>query len=103
MDAPQEVVSALFLSRCLERFYANADRVAVIEHLPDRAVLAGRVAALQHDQYAMLARVIQQIVEFGELFFQRIGQFLDARAHDTARRLCRNAPELNTARRRGRL
>ena len=51
VDAPEEVVRELGRRRRLERLDVAALRIQTGEHAPDRAVLARRVEALQHEQH----------------------------------------------------
>ena len=55
MNPPQIVMGPLNLGRNAERLHRHAQRPARIEHGAHRAILAGTVNALQHDQQRPLA------------------------------------------------
>jgi hypothetical protein len=64
VHAPQEVVRARSSSLgALNATHAGAERVEAAHHVLDRAVLAGGVAALQHDQEAALAAGEQALLQ----------------------------------------
>jgi hypothetical protein len=63
VDAPQEVVLALFLGRCLERGHDAALGVEAAHHVADRAVLAAGVHGLQDDQERAPVFGIEQVLQ----------------------------------------
>jgi hypothetical protein len=63
MDPPQKIVGPLDLAGRLERVHAGAERIEAAHDVFDRAVLAGGVAALQHDQEAALATGVEALLE----------------------------------------
>ena len=71
MDAPEEVVRGLGRRRHLERLHVAALRIEAGEHAPDRAVLARRVEALQHEQHRAGALGVEPPVQDAEPIGQR--------------------------------
>ena len=76
MDAPEEVMSKLGGGRLLEARDAHALRVDRPEHVLDRAVLAGRVHRLQHDQDRVLVLGVEESLLVGELLEIMLGLLL---------------------------
>ena len=75
MYAPEKVVRPFFLRRHLERLDVALLDVAELEDLPDRAVLAAGVAALQDDEQPVGARVGEQVLELGQLLSELLDPF----------------------------
>ena len=67
VDAPQVIVRALLVGRCLPADGANAERAHLAEHAADRAVLAAGVGALQDDQHLEATVGVEQVLEVVEL------------------------------------
>ena len=62
MRAPQEIVRQFLFARAAERRNHDAERPGGIEHRADRAVLAGGVGALQHDQECALTFRVEPVL-----------------------------------------
>ena len=79
-DAPEEIVGQLVDAGLLERGDLAALRIEALHHVADRAVLAGGVHALQHQQQraAVLGvEPVAQVVQFGDVFVEfGLGLFL---------------------------
>ena len=67
MHAPEKIVRELDGRRRLERHDMQAERIDFVKHRADRAVLAARVHALQHQQHAAFALRVQTFLQVVEL------------------------------------
>ena len=65
-DAPEEVVGQLVDAGLLERGDLAALRIEAPHHVADRAVLAGGVHALQHQQQRAAVLGIEPVAEVGQ-------------------------------------
>ena len=73
IDAPKEIVGKLFDAGLLERRHLAALRIEALHHVADRAVLAGRVHALQHQQQRAAAfgvKPVAEVVELGDVLIE---------------------------------
>jgi len=61
--APQEIVGQLLFAGTAERRHGDADRANFLEHVPDGAILAGGVDALQDDEKSPLSLGVQPILQ----------------------------------------
>ena len=66
MDPPQVVVGELLGARHLERGHRAALRVERLHDLVDRAVLAGGIDALEHDEHGALGLRPEPVLELGQ-------------------------------------
>ena len=66
MNPPQEIVVKLLDAGLLERRDLAALRIEAFHHVADRAVLAGRVHALQHHQQRAAVLGVEPIAEVAE-------------------------------------
>ena len=93
MHAPEEIVLALFGGRHAERHHLHAARIERAHHLLDRAVLAGRVPALQHDQHRVQLRAPHHVLQVEELVAQAVKALLRLLARHVIGRLGRDVVE----------
>ena len=66
VHAPEEVVGELGLGRLLEAGDGGALRVHRGHHVPDGAVLAGGVDALEHDEQRVLLLGVEPVLQLGQ-------------------------------------
>src|SRR5262245_18763931 len=63
VNAPQEIMRQLFLGRGSEAYCTHAQWIHLAKYVPDGAILAGRVHALQHDQDTTLRFRVQKLLQ----------------------------------------
>src|SRR6266446_7763125 len=68
MDAPEEIVRGFLFARLLESEDERPLRVHSAEHMPNDAVLAGRVERLQHDKKGLAAVRVKQVLQLVHAF-----------------------------------
>ena len=77
----------LLLRGRLERHHVHAHRVHPRQHVPDRAVLPGRVHRLQHDQQRVAPARPEQLVRRGELGHALCERVVDLGVAELAQRV----------------
>src|SRR3954447_18563704 len=70
VTTPEEIMCQILAGWHLERFNLDTLRIDTVEDPTHRSVLAAGVPSLQHDQHALIAGSIEQLLKLGQLALQ---------------------------------